>query len=114
MNINIKEKKRKFDRNDSVFLFGDKNKSFIESKNGINLNSNNNDLQNNDKNNDNNNDNFNDNNNNIIEEFENINIEDYPTLDLVNSKSQSINLNSNNQMLSNELFYQEKDFNFDQ
>lgn len=100
MNINIKEKRRKFDRNDSVFLFGDKNKSFIESKDRTNLNSDNYNLQNND-------------NNNIIDEFENINIEDYPTLDLVNSKSQNINLNTNNQMINNELFCQEKDFNFD-
>ena len=100
MNINIKEKKRRFERNDSVFIFGDKNKTFIESKNEINLNSNNYNLENNE-------------NNNIIDGFENINIEDYPTLDLVNSKSENINYNANNQMLSNEMFCQEKDFNFD-
>ena len=98
MNINVKEKRRRIDRSDSVFVFGDKNKTFIESKNEIN--SNNYNLENNE-------------NNNTIDGFENINIEDYPTLDLVNSKSENINFNANNQMLNNEIFCQEKDFNFD-
>lgn len=100
MNINIKEKKRRFDRNDSVFFFGDKNTTFIAPKNELSLNANNYNLQNND-------------NNNIIDDFENINIEDYPTLDIVNSKSQNINFNANNQAMSNEMFCQENDFNFD-
>jgi len=104
MNINIKEKRnRRMDRNDSVFIFGDKTKNSIQSQSG-DLNPNNDSLLNNDNNNDN---------NNIIDQFENINIEDYPTLDLVNSESQNINMNSNNQKINKEMFCQEDDFNFD-
>ena len=44
----------------------------------------------------------------------NLNEEEYPTLDLVNSQSEDLMENINiNQITKSQMFYQEKDFKFD-
>ena len=104
MNINMKAKKPK--RNDSIFVFGEhcKSKTFVIKDNISSFNNKNNLL------------NFNlEKKNNDFEVIEkNLNEEEYPTLDLVNSQSEDLMENINiNQITKSQMFYQEKDFKFD-
>ena len=110
-NINPKSNNNNKKRAESIFIFGDKNKDKIfgdsinkefKSCNTIIFNNKNLLLDFTEENND----------------FENINMEEYPSYDIVNSKSQDINkINKNdnfsNESSSNSLFFQEKDFIFD-
>ena len=114
MNVNTNEQTKHIKKRcQSIFIFGDKNKENffgdfinvekIKSKNTIVLNNNKNLLD------------FDDDNN-----FDNnINNEEYPSIDVVNSNSQIIdNINNNNEILNNlnssqNIFFHEKDFIFD-
>ena len=115
MNVNTNEQTKHIKKRcQSIFIFGDKNKENffgdfikvekIKSTNTIVLNNNKNLLD------------FDDNNNNFDN---NINNEEYPSIDVVNSNSQIIdNINNNNEILnnlnsSNNIFFHEKDFIFD-
>ena len=114
MNVNTNEQTKHIKKRcQSIFIFGDKNKENffgdfinvekIKSTNTIVLNNNKNLLD------------FDDDNN-----FDNnINNEEYPSIDVVNSNSQIIdNINNNNEILNNlnssqNIFFHEKDFIFD-